>query len=125
MQDAVRQAQELPCLWLRGILPAAKVKVPAQYTPSDNEDPELVAACTLVWPPGKYGTDGSAGKFSAIPELRRCGCSAVALDINSNGVTVFRGLSCPLPGEVQTVPRAELYAMFVVVRNVSHGSVSQ
>ena len=98
------------------------VKVPAQHAPSDIEDPELVAECTNIWPPGKYGTDGSAGKFSSIPELRRCGCAAVALDI-AEKVTVLRGLSCPLPGEVQTVPRAELYGFFTVVRNVSHGLV--
>ena len=31
--------------------------------------------------------------------------------------------SFPLVGEVQTVPRAELYAMFVVVKKVPYGTI--
>ena len=40
-----------------------------------------------------------------------------------NDFKVVLGASLPLPGKIQTVPRAELYAMYTVVRNVSGGAV--
>merc|ERR1712216_778614 len=53
-------------------------------------------------------------------ELRRCSCSCVFID--SNLEIVFSSMF-PLAGPIQTVPRAELFAICQVVANVSHGKV--
>ena len=61
-----------------------------------------------------YYADGSGGRFSSDPRVRRCGWGAVKLDT----VTC----ACPggfwgtLPGQAQTVPRAELFAIWFVLK---------
>ena len=52
------------------------------------------------------GSDGRRGTISADPRLRRIGWAWVVL--NKHG-TVLGGASGGLPGEVQTVLRAELF----------------
>ena len=75
----------LPCLWLRGLLPA-DMCLPFPIPKPQLEDifyffdPFQLAPDPHVWPSGLYGTDASGGKYGSFPELRRCGCSAVMLD---------------------------------------------
>ena len=59
-----------------------------------------------------FGTDGSGGKFSKDPLLRRCGYSAVTFGESGQVGLVFGGC----PGR-HTVPRAELYALSMVIRH--------
>ena len=74
----------------------------------------------VPWQPGVYGTDASGGRFSSVPSLRRCGCGIVQIDSNLD--LLFES-HFPLPGAVQTIPRAELAAIARVVVCVSHGTI--
>jgi hypothetical protein len=77
---------------------------------------------TAEWPPGIYGTDASGGKFSAYPEIRRCGCGIVTVVPNGDVFSLEWAASFPLVGDIQTVPRAELFAIATLVNNLTHGS---
>ncbi len=67
------------------------------------------------WPSGVYYGDGSGGKYGEIPQARRCGSGLAYL--NTENALDF-GLYYPLPGEVQTVPRAELSILVTLVEIV-------
>ena len=62
---------------------------------------------------GKVCTDGSGGLYSSDNELRRCGWSAVQLQEGSP--SNWPWIAAPLGGNSQTVPRAELTAVIMVV----------
>ena len=74
-----------------------------------------------LWPPGLYGTDASGGKWGSYPELRRCGCGVSKLASMDPPFEIEFGASFALPGDVQTVPRAELFAITLLAERVSHG----
>ena len=83
------------------------------------------------WPPGLYYTDASGGPNNEYPVLRRCGVGVACIDTHSNWFTTGEGSSpflwgayAPLTGVRQSVPRAELYAIFVVISHVGHGEVT-
>ena len=66
--------------------------------------------------PGHFGgTDGSGGKHSRDPMLRRCGCAFVILNMHGDLVFSIRG---PIAG-LQTVPRAELTALCLLLESTS------
>ena len=110
-----------PCLWLRGILPL-------HYTIISKEDIVTRRIFYTVgdppplgsWPSGAYYGDGSGGKYGKIPVARRCGCSIVCL--NENNVLDY-GLYYSLPGEIQTVPRAELSSIVTLLEVVEEEAV--
>jgi hypothetical protein len=118
----------LPCLWLRGILPADLcLDHPIPPPPLVDDivvfDPFSVVLPGGDWPPGLYGTDGSGGKWGGYTPLRRCGCRVSRLVGMDPPYQLQFGAHFPLVGEVQTVPRAELYAIFVVVKKVPYGTI--
>ena len=55
-------------------------------------------------------------EFSSYAMLRRCGCGLAKLDVSDN---LAFGASFNLPGDIQTVPRAEAFALVVLVRNMA------
>ena len=65
-----------------------------------------------LWPGGTYYTDCAGGVHSKWPALRRCGCGLALLC--ADGSLNFAGLF-PLAGSPQTVSRAELVAIIVVL----------
>ena len=72
------------------------------------------------WGSGTYYGDGSGGEYSSFPLIRRCGVGVCVTDSNGN----ITGLaSSNLPGEIQTVPRAEYFAFYYVMRQASVGAV--
>ena len=111
-QDLVPQATSpagLACLWYRGILPLACVE-PAP--PCMEARVTLVGAQPLRWPSGIYYGDGSGGAHSSHKTLRRCGVGVACLHADQS----FRfGAYLALPGRVQTVLRAEIYAFLVII----------
>ena len=125
-EEIVQEAQEgwhvWPSFWLRGLLPARLVQIPVPsrlvfLTAVAGSCPAPLAGAR--WPAGTYHTDGSGGRFSAQPLLRRCsfGISSVALGVD--GKPCFRfGFHGNLPDTPQTVPRSELFAWLVVLQNV-------
>ena len=68
------------------------------------------------WPSGRYFGDGSGGRFSSYPALRRCGIGLAYLE---NEIFVF-GACARLNGEWQTVPRAETSALLILVDRASY-----
>ena len=59
--------------------------------------------------------DGSGGEHNS-PVLRRCGVGVAVLKPGSS--TCLWALGVPLPGQLQTVPRAELYAALYVLQHL-------
>ena len=62
-----------------------------------------------------YG-DASEGRFSSYLPFIRCGVGVVKVGFDSNNI-IFRewGVKLNLPGLVQTVPRAEFYALQLIL----------
>ena len=71
------------------------------------------------WPSGKYYGDGSGGQYGQFPATRRCGVSIASLN-EQHGFQF--GVKYPLPGEIQTVPRAELSAIVTLVEIAEVGA---
>ena len=69
---------------------------------------------------GKYNGDGSGGLHSQHPTLRRCGLAIVCLKEDVDQVAY--ALQCNLPGPVQTVPRAEIYATMLLLTKAKRNS---
>ena len=120
-QDLVNTAREKsddnPCLWLRGILPKRFVSIPLEESP--------VKTSTITWinrdhahlGTGVYYGDASGGENTKYPDIRRVGCAFAVID--SNGALVYAA-RFPLPGEVQTVSRGELFALVVLIRQAQN-----
>ncbi len=72
-----------------------------------------------TWPSGDYYGDGAGGRDAAHPTLRRCG---VGLSHLIGSVHQF-GVSCALPGDIQTVPRAEITAALICIMHLMHGAL--
>ena len=73
---------------------------------------------TREWPDGLFYGDGSGGRFSSYPTLRRCGVF-VARVVE----TVLQyGVYFPLRGERQTAPRAEITAAIALAMHLTEGA---
>ena len=113
-------AKDFPCWWLRGLCPVAALK---QRTPPPREAAVVQVGPSRFlgeWDGGRLWSDASAGEYGRWPRLRRCGCGLArirsSLDLTYELVW---GAHFALPGDKQTVPRAELYAMVVAVENTN------
>ena len=124
--DLVRRAEsgvdKLPCLWLRGIVPASWTTDIIPTPPTTTEATEENLGAT-IGPAGKVTSnnserllgcgDGSGGNKSSDPRLRRIGWAWVALNGHnacSLNDIVFTKMSV-LAGKRQTVNRGELSAL--------------
>jgi len=68
-----------------------------------------------LWPSGYYFGDGSGDRYSKYPSLTRCGVGIHYVDTHKFPTY---DMSTPLPGEIHTNNRAELYALLLVVQNL-------
>jgi hypothetical protein len=118
---AIEEILQLPCLWLRGLVPAAMSTV---NTPCPVEEDLVYVGCSpaAAWPVGVYYTDGSGGKYSSVPQLRRCGVGVACVE--DEPLRFSWGCHSPLPGDRQTVPRAELFAIILIAKNAAPGDVT-
>jgi hypothetical protein len=111
-------AQRWPCFWQRGLIPKA-------WLASNDE------AKDLTWADGEFSkevwnvhnqivyVDESAGPFSSVPPLRRCGWGLVMLDSDRN---LTGAMSSTLAGSKQTQVVACLDALLYLARH-SEGDV--
>ncbi len=108
-----------PCLWLRGILPSKFTNINPSAFPSNVSSIQIIkdTSSQATWASGTYYGDASGGEFSSFASIRRVGCGLAAID--SAGNLVF-GAKSNLPGSVQTVPRGEIYALFMLVDLAIH-----
>ena len=115
---AVSGALEAPCLWLRGLMPATMVVIDPMHTPTDKLN------ITYIGEPefgsGLYYGDASGGDYTSYNPLRRCGVGVSK--VNPLTCTQLWGAKMNLPGEVQTVARAELYFIFFLLSRAVIGA---
>jgi len=120
MREAVSKADDMPCLWLRGILPQSLMAIDEAHLPTNHIVAKYTNEPDGQWQSGTYYGDASGGEFTEYPELRRCGCGvAFVLDDGS----LSYGASFNLPGQVQTVARGELYALVFLVGKLAPSTV--
>ena len=122
---ALVQLQSVPCLWLRGIMPL-NWDTPKSKPCSEDEPKRFLAGLEKVegetdeWPSDcvVWWTDLSGGRYAPDQRRMRCGWAAVAMRTNRAGepVEVKAAVWGPLPGDEQTVHRAELNAVIEVVQ---------
>jgi len=72
------------------------------------------------WPSGYYFGDGSGGPYSKFPTIRRAG---VGVHYVSPDKVPTHNYWQPLPGDSQTLPRAELFAVLLVALHVEEAAV--
>jgi len=100
---------------------SSPITPPVQQDVVTIYDPFGVTLDALEWLPGLYGTGASGGKWGAYHELRRCGCGVASMTGFSAPFTLQWAARFPLPGTHQSVPRAELYAIYMLVTRVKYG----
>ena len=100
-----------PALWLRGLLPAsAKDAI-------DKPSEKITCKMFGAFPQGGLlrsnllFLDGSGGRFSEYPPIRRCGFGLAVVSFNGASPKLLFGIAASLPGESQTTARAELFAL--------------
>ena len=118
IHSAVQHSPEYPCLWLRGILPLP-LSHPHPIPEPPTDAMAIILGDNVCWESGIYYGDGSGGGFSSFPAIRRCGVGLVK--IHQDGSKHFE-VSMNLPGSVQTVPRAEYFALYYLLTMVVAGS---
>ena len=114
---AEQNAEATPCLWLRGLLPSSNISIPSCHLPSNRFQPVFKGSWSesTRLTSGVYYTDASGGEDGDSPVLRRCGV-AICASPSVSEPEAPGGICYPLPGEVQTVPRGELHAIYTLVR---------
>ena len=133
ISEAVAGTERYPCFWLRGLMPKQLLSVNTPVVTDDTLEVIGNGHAAGCWPAGEYFTDASGGPNSQIEQLRRCGVGVAMLhgnvtpDLILQAADLFSlltfGVFAPLPGHAQTSPRGELYAILLVVRNVSEGNL--
>ena len=117
--QAVPGSAELPCLWLRGLLPNSIILINTPFPSSPSWQFVGKQPPGDVWDTGLYYSDASGGKYSSIPLLRRCGLGIVRLTdgcptdgpFDDLAYILEWGVFGVLPGRAQTIPRAELFCV--------------
>ena len=117
---AQEKSNDFPALWLRGLLPASFIDIPPEASPTQQLNITYVNPIEATFESGIYYGDASGGDFTEYPDIRRVGVSFVK--VGDNGDLIFAA-HFPLPGEIQTVARGELYALLALIRMVSPGSI--
>ncbi len=112
--SAVEFSVEFPCMWLRGILPAKFTTIQQYFKPTDLLKIDYInkTHSQICWSSGTYYGDASGGPFSAHATIRRIGCGLAK--VGPLGKLMF-GAKSNLPGDIQTVPRGELFVLLLLV----------
>jgi len=108
-----------PCLWLRGILPQHYTEIKPEHLPTHELIVHSINQEEINYGSGTFYGDASGGKYTRHPGIRRVGCGICQIDFQ--GIQIW-GQSFNLPGEIQTVPRGELYVLQYLVEQASHHS---
>ena len=110
---AMRGVETYPAFWLKGIIPRVWVR-----TDPPPEDPPILRWGSLVGLRGvqyRWYTDGTGGQYTKDPRIRRCAWAAVAVSWENGALHCHMAMGGGLPGRVQTVPRAETWAVRQIV----------
>ncbi len=101
-------AQRTAIFWCRGLPPKAwyEALIPA---PRTDEDETVIGEMDIAG--GHIYSDGSGGRNSRDKRIRRCGYGYALIYEGRDGFELVSAAFGPLPGDAQTVPRAELMAV--------------
>ena len=132
--QAVDGSKEAPCLWLRGMLPLNMLHINTPFSETSQLQLVLQYVQPYEWPGGEYFTDGSGGPNNSFPAIRRCGFGIVLLkpglatvdfcNASEPSDLITFGAFGVLPGNLHTVPRAELYAIVEIIVNLRPFSIA-
>ena len=105
-------------MWNRALIPCSWHPTP---DPIDDSLDFLHGPAAGFQDLSLFYSDGSGGVHSRDPLLRRCGWGFIGMD----HLTPLVGKGGGLPGYMQTVPRAELYAVIALLRLRPQGSFTR
>jgi hypothetical protein len=120
IRAAVAKGKDMPCLWLRGILPATCIRIPPEEEPAANTTITWVKIDNACIDSGTYHGDASGGEHTRYPDIRRVGVAFVK--VSALGSLLFAA-HFPLMGEIQTVARGELSAVVELIRLAQNNAV--
>lgn len=119
LAEQATSVREAPCLWLRGLMPSAftlpkdpAISVIQQGGISLDQLPTRIPFLVFL--------DGSGGRFSSDPRLRRCGWGIVVIIPLPHEYKIVSWVSGTLVGAQteQTVPRSEITALMVALERL-------
>ncbi len=115
LREARAEAASFPCLWFRGIVPAALMETPELPSFGDLRYKATPGFADALAASRKGFSDGSGGAEAVCPRARRvfCGAAAFRRDGEQGGI-VAEGFAADVPGR-QTVPRAEIWGAALVL----------
>ena len=133
---AADQKYNAPCFWNRGMMPKAWTKLDPPSNSgfhdeyhNEHHNNEHRQEEGQQWEGGWYFSDGSGGRNTKDPRRRRCGWSIAQLQGHSQSQyergerteepEIRRAAWGTLPGERQTVPRAELQAVIELLERTA------
>ena len=103
------------CFWLRGLVPKAWTAIAPDPVWKQRQQGVFVDCKPYG---GDLFTDGSGGANTEDPRTRRCGWAVVAACQGPDGGARCIGALWGTLGEgIQTVPRAELYAVYMAIKH--------
>ena len=71
-----------------------------------------------MWPSGDFFSDGSGGKYARFVDLRRVGAGVASMSLDAQ----FEwGVYAAVPGNGQTVHRAELFVVIIICSHLEEG----
>ena len=119
LQKASRQSLAAPAFWLRGV--PCRTLLDFIPPPPSHEavrvDGALAKDSTWTLPAFlRVGTDGTGGRHTSEPRLRRCAWAAVVMCPALTQIGSITGL---VTGTRQTVPRAELLAVVRILEQLA------
>ena len=110
------------CLWNRGLPPLSQY--PEVLPQADVLDHFAVGEMDAFKNAQSFYLDGSGGERTKDARVRRCGWGAVVMDFEDPAAPeLVVGCCGGLPGAVQTVPRAEMYAAIFTLENTGSQSI--
>ena len=118
---AKRQFPDLDIFWCRGIPIQSFYEVSPPLELCTISDIGLIDVEAFIDFQLSFYSDGSGGKHSQTPELRRCGFSWLQLLPDWSPARIRFG---GIPGCRQTVPRAETYALLDLLQTLDKVPVS-
>lgn len=110
----MQNSTDQPCLWFRGILPSSLINIPPEEAPVTQSNITYVNPVGFEISSGTYYGDASGSDNTEYPDIRRVGCAFAKLTEQDE---LAFAAHFPLPGEIQTVARGELYALVELIKH--------
>lgn len=117
-REAIEGSVSNPTYWLRGILHYGMIELSPVFT---DYRLALSFGAQAEWGSGTCFGDGSGGQYTSFPDFRYCDLGICYFVTGPEALVAAAGT--PLPGKVQTVPRAEVFAIYLMFRKVISSAI--